>query len=106
MTLLNTFANLGGTWPSSFIMYLIGQYTIPPTCTVGDDGTEVCTGGRDAYFPLQLVLSGLGCLWVFIMGKRVQYVADLPDDAWQTHIGESDNDEQELSSDKGGRKSK
>merc|ERR1712194_658556 len=57
MTLLNTFANLGGTWPSSLIMYLIGQYTVPPVCTMGDDGAEVCTGGRDAYFPLQLSLS-------------------------------------------------
>merc|ERR1740121_2797555 len=57
MTLLNTFANLGGTWPSSVIMYLLGQFTVPPDCIVGDDGVEVCTGGRDAYFPLQLVLS-------------------------------------------------
>eukprot|EP00956_Cyclotella_meneghiniana_P006528 scaffold8623_cov69-Cyclotella_meneghiniana.AAC.3 len=86
----------GGTWPASFIMYLVGQYTIPPECSVGDDGIEVCTGGRDAYFPLQLLLSGLGCLWVFIMGKRVQYVADLPDDAWQTHIGENEEEENEV----------
>lgn len=96
MTLLNTFANLGGTWPASFIMYLVGQYTIPPECSVGDDGVEVCTGGRDAYFPLQLLLSGLGCVWVYIMGKRVQYVADLPDDAWQTHIGENGKEENEV----------
>ena len=106
MTLLNTFANLGGTWPASFIMYLIGQYTIPPDCTVGNDGVEVCTGGRDAYFPLQLVLSGLGCLWVLVMGKRVQYVSDLPDEAWQTHIGESQADEDETQSLGKGGKSK
>ncbi|ACI64264.1 acetyl CoA transporter, partial [Thalassiosira pseudonana CCMP1335] len=83
MTLLNTFANLGGTWPSSFVMYLIGQFTIPPNCAVGDDGVEVCSGGRDAYFPLQLILSGLGCMWIFFMRKRVQYIAELPDDAWR-----------------------
>jgi PAT family acetyl-CoA transporter-like MFS transporter 1 len=106
MTLLNTFANLGGTWPASFIMYLIGQYTVPPTCTTGDDGVEVCTGGRDAYFPLQMLLSGLGCLWVLIMSKRVQYVADLPDDAWQTHIGEDKEEERELQSLGKGGKSK
>lgn len=95
MTLLNTFANLGGTWPASFIMYLIGQFTIPPNCVVGEDGVEVCTGGRDAYFPLQLLLSCLGCVWVFLMGKRVQYVADLPDDAWRTHIGDNEEEESE-----------
>lgn len=104
MTLLNTFANLGGTWPASFIMYLIGHYTIPATCVIGEDGSEVCTGGRDAYFPLQILLSGLGLLWVFVMGKRVQYVADLPDDAWQTHIGENNKEvENELQSGKGGK---
>mmetsp|Transcript_13950 Transcript_13950/g.24880 ORF Transcript_13950/g.24880 Transcript_13950/m.24880 type:complete len:656 (-) Transcript_13950:52-2019(-) len=104
MTLLNTFANLGGTWPSSFIMYLIGQYTVPPTCSVGDDGAEVCTGGRDAYFPLQMVLSGLGIVWICVMGKRVQHVADLPDDAWKTHIGESDDGEEEMQEYKKGGK--
>ncbi|KAL7541645.1 hypothetical protein ACHAXR_011090 [Thalassiosira sp. AJA248-18] len=95
MTLLNTFANLGGTWPSSFIMYLIGQFTVPPDCTVKDDGVEVCTGGRDAYFPLQMGLSALGCMWIFFMSKRVQHVAELPDDAWKTHILESEEAEEE-----------
>ena len=90
MTLLNTFANLGGTWPSSFIMYIVGQYTIPPVCTTNldtDTGavlSEVCTGGQDAYFPLQLVLSIMGCCWIYLMGKRVQNVAELPDEAWRT----------------------
>eukprot|EP00804_Cyclotella_cryptica_P018501 CCRYP_004332-RA/>CCRYP_004332-RA protein AED:0.30 eAED:0.30 QI:484/1/1/1/0/0.5/2/105/622 len=106
MTLLNTFANLGGTWPASFIMYLIGQFTIPPDCIVGENGVEVCTGGRDAYFPLQLLLSCLGCLWVVLMGKRVQYVADLPDDAWRTHIGENEEEESESQERSKGRKFK
>jgi len=93
MTLLNTFGNLGGTWPSSVIMYMIGQFTIPPNCSVGEDGIEVCTGGRDAYFPLQLVLSTLGCVWIFVMSKRVQHIAELPDDAWRTHIEDEDEEE-------------
>jgi len=104
MTLLNTFANLGGTWPSSFIMYLIGQFTVPPECTVGDDGVEVCTGGKDAYFPLQMVLSTLGCMWIFFMSKRVQDVAELPDDAWRTHIGESEDGEEDVQEYKKGGK--
>ena len=96
MTLLNTFANLGGTWPSSFVMYLIGQFTVAPECTVGDDGVELCTGGRDAYFPLQMALSALGCIWIFFMSKRVQHVSELPDDAWRTHIGEDEDGEEEM----------
>jgi len=64
MTLLNTFANLGGTWPSSFIMLAIGHYTVPSDCSVGDDGVEVCVGGRDAYFPLQVSL-GLRLAMIF-----------------------------------------
>lgn len=96
MTLLNTFANLGGTWPSSVIMFLVGRLTVAPTCTVGEDGLEVCSGGKDAYFPLQLGLSVLGCLWIFVMGDRVRRVAELPDDAWRTHIGEKGEGEVEM----------
>jgi len=96
MTLLNTFANLGGTWPASFVMYLVGQFTVPPVCTIGDDGAEVCTGGSDAYFPLQMALSALGCAWIFFMGKRVYHVAELPDDAWKTHIGQGEDSEEEM----------
>ena len=103
MTLLNTFGNLGGTWPSSVIMYMIGQFTIPPDCSVGEDGSEVCTGGRDAYFPLQLVLSTLGCIWIFVMSKRVHHIAELPDDAWRTHIDDVDEEEMQQLKKKGGK---
>ena len=70
------------------------------------DGEEVYTGGRDAYFPLKLVLSLLGSLWVFVMGKRVRHVADLPDDAWRTHIGENEEEESEMQALNKGGKSK
>ena len=85
-------------------MYLIGQFTVPPHCTAGDDGVEVCTGGRDAYFPLQIGLSILGCLWVYFMGKRVHHVSELPDDAWRTHLLDNEDEEemQELNK-KGGK---
>lgn len=29
MTLLNTFANLGGTWPASPVLYMMGRFTNP-----------------------------------------------------------------------------
>jgi len=94
MTLLNTAANLGGTWPSSFVMYLVGQLTVPPDCTLDEtSGVEVCIGGRDAYFPLQLTFCVLGCLWIYIMRERVQHIAELPDDAWRTHLDDDDDDE-------------
>lgn len=90
-------------------MYIVGQYTIPPVCTTnldtdtGDVISEVCTGGRDAYFPLQLVLSIMGCCWIYVMGKRVQNVAELPDEAWRTAaqistisvVDDSNDDEEE-----------
>lgn len=90
MTLLNTAANLGGTWPASVVMYLVGQLTVPPECSSIDNGKEICTGGREAYFPLQLMLSLLGCIWIFLMGGKVQNLAALPDEAWRTHLDEED----------------
>lgn len=87
MTLLNTAANLGSTWPASIVMYLVGQLSVSPTCTASD-GVETCTGGREAYFPLQLIFSVLGILWVYFMGQKVNQLAILPDDAWRTHLDE------------------
>lgn len=87
MTLLNTAANLGGTWPASLVMYLVGRFTVPPECSIdADSGIETCVGGRDAYVPLQIALSAVGLLWIFFLGRRVQHIADLPDDAWRTHL--------------------
>jgi len=93
MTLLNTLANLGGTWPASFAMLLVGQLTVPPDCVFDESvGNDVCTGGRDAYFPLQLAFSILGCLWIFFLGKKVDHIAALPDDAWRTHLDDCKGD--------------
>merc|ERR1740139_439340 len=62
MTLLNTAANLGGTWPASVVMYLVGK-------------VETCTGGQDAYFVLQAVFSVLGCLWLAFMSRGISWLA-------------------------------
>mmetsp|Transcript_5386 Transcript_5386/g.11065 ORF Transcript_5386/g.11065 Transcript_5386/m.11065 type:complete len:708 (-) Transcript_5386:32-2155(-) len=87
MTLLNTAANLGGTYPASFVMWLVSVLTKPATCTPqANGGGEVCTGGRDPYFVLQIAFSVLGCLWIAILGRRVDYVAHLPEDSWRTHL--------------------
>ena len=92
MTLLNTAANLGGTWPASIVMFLVGQLSIPPTCETGVNGDMICSGGREAYFPMQMVFSVLGCMWVYFMGKKVMYLSTLPDEAWKTHVSEEDNE--------------
>jgi MFS transporter, PAT family, solute carrier family 33 (acetyl-CoA transportor), member 1 len=99
MTCLNTAANLGGTWPSSVIMYLVGHLTVPPTCTPTDGGGEVCVGGRDAYIPLQIGLAVLGISWIFLLGKRVEKLAALPDDAWRTHLLDNDIDSVDIEAD-------
>lgn len=89
MTLLNTAANLSSTWSASVVMYMVGQLTVAPICTGGgDSGKEVYSGGVEAYFSLQLVLSVLGCLWVFMMGHKVQQQSIFPDDAWRTNFGD------------------
>ena len=48
MMLLNSAANLGGTWHASVVMLLIGRLTVPPDCSVGRscgcEEEEVCTG--------------------------------------------------------------
>ena len=85
MTLLNTAANLGGTWPSSIVMWAISRLSTDPICRIDEAGQEICTGGWDPYFTLQLIASGLGCLWIFVLGKHVQRLEELPDDAWRTH---------------------
>ena len=91
MTLLNTAANLGGTWPASFVMWLVSRLTQDETCSIVTDpstglASEVCSGGRDPFFVLQALFSLLGVGWILVLGKRVRTVASLPDDAWRSHV--------------------
>ena len=91
MTLLNTAANLGGTWPASFIMWLVGRLTSTTGNKNGGAGNP--SGGKgDPYFSLQLVLSGLGILWLMVLGPKVNELSHLPDDAWRTHLLDEDGD--------------
>ena len=70
-------------------MWLVGRLSTEPTCTTTGDEV-VCTGGRDPFFVLQLVFSTLGCIWIFLLGGRVKKIADLPDEAWRTHLLDSE----------------
>lgn len=91
MTLLNTAANLGGTWPSSVIMWTISRLSTDPICQLNEAGQEICKSGRDPYFVLQLIASVLGCVWVLVLGRTVQRLGALPDDAWRTHLLDETN---------------
>lgn len=92
MTLLNTCANLGGTWPSSVIMWLVGLFTEEEHCQLDPaTKTNVCTGrNRDPYVALQVGSSILGLLWILVFRKRVYSIAKLPDEAWRTHLLDED----------------
>jgi MFS transporter, PAT family, solute carrier family 33 (acetyl-CoA transportor), member 1 len=82
MTLLNTAANLGGTWPASFVMGLLGLLT-----SSGDGLTSSLSSfSEDPYVGLQTIFSVLGVLWIFVLGPKLRTLASLPDDAWRTHL--------------------
>ena len=90
MTLLNTAANLGGTYPASLVMWLLGALSKDPVCTPVSPGSEAttCTGGRDPFVALQLVFMALGCVWIALFRRKVAWVEHLPDDAWRTHLSD------------------
>ena len=96
MTLLNTIANLGGTWPSSFIMWLISKFST--SNNAGGTIVSAGVGGRDPYYSLQLVLSILGIAWIVVLGPKVIQLSHLPDDAWRTHLldDENNNDDDDV----------
>lgn len=70
MTLLNTAANLGGTWPASAIMWIMGRLS--------------SADGPDAYAPLQAVLSALGLAWLWCNTHRVRDIARSDESCWRT----------------------
>ncbi|KAG7363521.1 acetyl-coa transporter [Nitzschia inconspicua] len=81
MTLLNTAANLGGTWPASFVMGLLGLLSGSKY-----DGASSSSFAKDPYVGLQTVFSLLGVLWIFMFAPKLKLLANLPDDAWRTHL--------------------
>ena len=93
MTLLNTAANLGGTYPASLVMWLLGVLSKDPVCTPVSPGSDetICTGGRDPFVALQLRFMVAGILWVVLFRRKVQWVEHLPDDAWRTHLSDEES---------------
>mmetsp|Transcript_18386 Transcript_18386/g.26417 ORF Transcript_18386/g.26417 Transcript_18386/m.26417 type:complete len:177 (+) Transcript_18386:108-638(+) len=83
-------ANMGGTWPSSFVMYLMGAFSSPADCAMNSEGIETCVGGRDAYVPLQIAMSVIGLAWIAMLGGKVKTISELPDEAWRTNLLDQD----------------
>ena len=70
MTLLNTAGNLGGTWPASPALWIVGALRLG--------------GGRDSYFYIQACLSCLGGLWIFLMEEKVRVLGKVEASQWKT----------------------
>mmetsp|Transcript_4986 Transcript_4986/g.11084 ORF Transcript_4986/g.11084 Transcript_4986/m.11084 type:complete len:681 (-) Transcript_4986:225-2267(-) len=96
MTLLNTMANLGGTWPASFVMKLLGWLTPSSADSVAADGSSSSSSwfGGDPYELVQTIFSVLGIFWILSLGPVVRRLATLPSDAWRTKLlADGDDDE-------------
>jgi PAT family acetyl-CoA transporter-like MFS transporter 1 len=92
MTLLNTMANLGGTWPASFVMKLLSWLT-PDGSTSSSSSTTTSSSwfGGDPYELVQTIFTVLGILWVIFLGPVVRRLAALPDSAWRTNLSDDEN---------------
>jgi len=84
MTLLNTAANLGGTWPASLIMYLLGKVTSWFTFGSSEGGGSIYR--IDAYFPMQIILCALGIFWIWHFGDFVKHIEHAAPEAWRTPV--------------------
>mmetsp|Transcript_15271 Transcript_15271/g.35189 ORF Transcript_15271/g.35189 Transcript_15271/m.35189 type:complete len:684 (-) Transcript_15271:726-2777(-) len=101
MTLLNTMANLGGTWPASFVMKLLSWLTPSGGSSSADsaDGASSSSWfGGDPYELVQTIFSVLGIVWILALGPVVRRLATLPDDSWRTHLLDDDEDDNKLDS--------
>ena len=74
MTLLNTVANMGNTWPKSLSLYAVGRLTLK-----SDDGTTT----SDGFFTLNIACCVAGLVWLLVMWRPVMWLRDLPLSAWR-----------------------
>lgn len=69
MTLLNTFANLGGTWPASPALWIMGKLS-------RDDG--------DGYAPMQVLLSVMGIAYLVAIRGKISWLGETKERDWTT----------------------
>lgn len=107
VTLLNTIANFGGTWPKFFSLYFVDLFTtnacyIPPTVVVGDIDVGRCSsqaerklcvelGGsclviNDGFFLVGSFCLVIGCFLLFFLKKKVSGLQKLTVSEWSFEI--------------------
>lgn len=74
MTLLNTIANLGGSWPQPTVLWLVDKFTIK-TIPCDKEMAYECIV-RDGVYPLAVAGTVVGILWLVLFGPVVKRMAD------------------------------
>lgn len=101
MSLLNTFANLGGSWVSTFSLKTVAllQRCHEPDaaagrcirrhsgrifpCSPADAAQGLCVTKTNGYYPVAVVSIVLGLLWIILNRGRLQSIRDAPEEAWR-----------------------
>jgi len=80
MTLLNTVANLGGSWPQPVALWCVGKFTT--LACANEDAKTGCTG-MDGFYPVAFIFTLLGGLWIAFMASTVRELRDAPASSWR-----------------------
>eukprot|EP00051_Salpingoeca_urceolata_P028611 m.487620 g.487620 ORF g.487620 m.487620 type:complete len:528 (-) comp25159_c0_seq1:34-1617(-) len=81
MTLLNTISNLGGVWPNTLSMKMVG---VLEAC----EPAGHCTKPRDGYLPVALVTITAGVVWYAVMHPRVRALKHVEESDWRVSGGQ------------------
>ncbi|KAL8584106.1 hypothetical protein ACOMHN_011721 [Nucella lapillus] len=95
MTLLNTVANLGGNWPTTFTLWLVDHLTFKE-CDVTSlpcsskeaaaackEAEGKCVTTLDGYYILISVCFVIGFIWLAWRRNKLRQLDSLPDSAWK-----------------------
>ncbi|KAK0246401.1 acetyl-coenzyme A transporter 1-domain-containing protein [Armillaria nabsnona] len=108
MTLLNTFTNLGGTWPKWFVLKGVDLFSVA-TCKVTDAGTEIavratecvsdygkamcndingeCITETDGYYVVSIICMTFGILFLFgFIIPTARKLQELPASVWRVKL--------------------
>lgn len=78
ITLLNTFSNLGGTWPKILVLKMIDYYTIK----IVSNGKEFIE--KDGYYKVNLISIFIGIVLYFkFLKKNINKLQKLPKNVWR-----------------------
>ncbi|KAL6930425.1 related to acetyl-CoA transporter [Hanseniaspora guilliermondii] len=78
ITLLNTFSNLGGTWPKILVLRMIDYYTVK----IVSNGKEFIE--KDGYYKVNIISIIIGILLYFkFLKKNINKLQKLPKSVWR-----------------------